>query len=148
MLLYMIRKYGALSHFQQYFSDIMVVSFISGGNRSTRRRPLTSTICRRKCYGVVSICHGGMFMRFFFLNINKMNHNKNKSLITLTPFESPENQFRLLSDASDVSDVAVSYKKDKKEKTKKTKKNNKKTADYFDKPFSGFSKIIQTNYAL
>ena len=29
----------ALNEFQQYFSYIMVVSFISGGNWSTRRKP-------------------------------------------------------------------------------------------------------------
>jgi hypothetical protein len=31
--------YGAYPHFQQYFSDIMVVSLIGGGNWSTRRKP-------------------------------------------------------------------------------------------------------------
>ena len=36
--------YGVQCHFQQYFSYIVVVSFIDGGNRSTRRRPLT---CRK-----------------------------------------------------------------------------------------------------
>ena len=33
-----------LGHFQQYFSYIVAVSFIGGGNRSTRRKPLT---CRK-----------------------------------------------------------------------------------------------------
>jgi hypothetical protein len=33
--------YGPQHHFQQYFSYIMAVSFISGGSRSTRRKPLT-----------------------------------------------------------------------------------------------------------
>jgi hypothetical protein len=28
-------------HFQQYFSYIVAVSFIGGGNRSTRRKPQT-----------------------------------------------------------------------------------------------------------
>jgi len=31
-------------HFQQYFSYIVAVSFIGGGNRSTRRKPST---CRK-----------------------------------------------------------------------------------------------------
>jgi hypothetical protein len=33
--------YGVLCHFQQYFSYIVVVSFIGGGNWSTRRKPQT-----------------------------------------------------------------------------------------------------------
>ena len=33
--------YGAQRHFQQYFSYIVAVSFIGGGNWSTRRKPLT-----------------------------------------------------------------------------------------------------------
>jgi len=28
--------YGVCSHFQQYFSHIVAISFIAGGNRSTR----------------------------------------------------------------------------------------------------------------
>jgi hypothetical protein len=32
---------GVLRHFQQYFSYIVVVSFIGGGNRSIRRKPPT-----------------------------------------------------------------------------------------------------------
>ena len=36
--------YGVLCHFQQYFSYIMVVSFIGQGIQSTRRKPLT---CRK-----------------------------------------------------------------------------------------------------
>jgi hypothetical protein len=31
-------------HFQQYFSYIMAVGFIDGGNRNTQRKPLT---CRK-----------------------------------------------------------------------------------------------------
>jgi hypothetical protein len=31
--------YGVERHFQQYFSYILAVSFIGGGNRSTRRKP-------------------------------------------------------------------------------------------------------------
>jgi hypothetical protein len=31
-------------HFQQYFSYIVAVSFIGGGNRGTQRKPLT---CRK-----------------------------------------------------------------------------------------------------
>jgi len=33
--------YGVYRHFQQYFSYIVAVSFIGGGNRSTRRKPQT-----------------------------------------------------------------------------------------------------------
>ena len=33
--------YGDLHHFQQYFSYIVAVSFIGGGNRSTQRKPPT-----------------------------------------------------------------------------------------------------------
>jgi hypothetical protein len=36
--------YGVKRPFQQYFSYIVVVSFIGGGNRSTRRKPQT---CRK-----------------------------------------------------------------------------------------------------
>jgi hypothetical protein len=36
--------YGILRHFQQYFSYIMAVSFIGGGNQRTRRKPPT---CRK-----------------------------------------------------------------------------------------------------
>jgi len=31
----------AFDHFQQYFSYIVAVSFIGGGNRRTRRKPPT-----------------------------------------------------------------------------------------------------------
>ena len=34
--------------FKQYFSYIMVVSFIGGGNRSNQRKPLTSRRSRDK----------------------------------------------------------------------------------------------------
>ena len=36
-----IQGYGVQRYFQQYFSYIMAVSFIGGGNRSTRRKPPT-----------------------------------------------------------------------------------------------------------
>ena len=36
--------YGVECHFQQYFSYIMAVNFIGGGNWSTRRKPLS---CRK-----------------------------------------------------------------------------------------------------
>jgi hypothetical protein len=39
-----IWHYGVKRHFQQYFSYIVAVSFIGGGNRSTRRKPPT---CRK-----------------------------------------------------------------------------------------------------
>jgi hypothetical protein len=35
---------GVYRHFQQYFSYIVAVSFIGGGNRRARRKPLT---CRK-----------------------------------------------------------------------------------------------------
>jgi hypothetical protein len=38
------RGYSVQRHFQQYFSKIVVISFIAGGNRSTRRKPPT---CRK-----------------------------------------------------------------------------------------------------
>ena len=31
--------YGIYRHFQQHFSYIVVVSFVDGGNRSTKRKP-------------------------------------------------------------------------------------------------------------
>jgi hypothetical protein len=31
--------YGVKRHFQQYFSYIVAVSFIDGGNRTSRRKP-------------------------------------------------------------------------------------------------------------
>ena len=36
--------YGVWRHFQQYFSYIVAVSFISGGNQSARRKPLTTDL--------------------------------------------------------------------------------------------------------
>jgi hypothetical protein len=36
--------YGVERHFEQYFSNIMTVSFIGGGNQSTWIKPLT---CRK-----------------------------------------------------------------------------------------------------
>jgi len=36
--------YGVSRHFQQYFSYIVAVSFIGGGNRSPPRKPLA---CRK-----------------------------------------------------------------------------------------------------
>jgi len=33
--------YGVKHHFQQYFSYIVAVSIIGGGNKSTQRKPLT-----------------------------------------------------------------------------------------------------------
>jgi hypothetical protein len=38
---YVIRFYGVKRHCQQYFSYIVVVSFIGGGNRSIRRKQPT-----------------------------------------------------------------------------------------------------------
>jgi len=39
--------YGVLRHFQQYFTCIVAVSFIGGGNGSTQRKPPT---CRKSLY--------------------------------------------------------------------------------------------------
>ena len=36
--------FNYICHFQEYVSDIVAVSFIAGGNRSTRRKPQT---CRK-----------------------------------------------------------------------------------------------------
>jgi hypothetical protein len=33
--------YGVWGHFQEYFSYILAISFIGGGNRSTQRKPST-----------------------------------------------------------------------------------------------------------
>ena len=47
---------GVKCHFQQYFSYIMAVSFIDGGNQSTRRKPPSHNAvipshmhCKRVC---------------------------------------------------------------------------------------------------
>jgi len=39
--IYRVMVYGVWPHFQQYFSYIVAVSFICGGNRSTWRKPPT-----------------------------------------------------------------------------------------------------------
>jgi hypothetical protein len=44
MLMVVVKVYVVYCHFQQYFSYIVAVSFIGGGNRSTLRKPLT---CRK-----------------------------------------------------------------------------------------------------
>ena len=44
---------GVQRHFQQYFSYIVVVSFISGGNPSTQRKPL---ICRKSLTNFITQC--------------------------------------------------------------------------------------------
>jgi hypothetical protein len=36
-----LRDYGVYRHFQQYFSYIVVISFIGGGNRIVRKKPAT-----------------------------------------------------------------------------------------------------------
>jgi hypothetical protein len=43
--------YGAYRHFQQYFSYIVTISFIGGGNQSTRRKQLTC------CKSLTNIYH-------------------------------------------------------------------------------------------
>ena len=45
--------YGDERHFQQYFRYIMKVSFIGGGNWSTRRKPQT---CRKSLTNCITQC--------------------------------------------------------------------------------------------
>jgi len=45
--------YGILCHFQQYFSYVLAVSFIVGGNRSIRRKPPT---CRKSLTNFITYC--------------------------------------------------------------------------------------------
>ena len=45
--------YCVLRHFQQYFSYIVAVSYISGGNRSTRGEP---PICRKSLTNFITYC--------------------------------------------------------------------------------------------
>jgi hypothetical protein len=55
--------YGAKRHFQQYFSYIMAVSFIGGGNRTILRKSLTCRkswrlrICVDVWFNVLYICN-------------------------------------------------------------------------------------------
>ena len=49
--MYYIECYGY--DFQQYFSYIMSVSFIGGGNQSTRRKPLTCRKVTDKLYHIM-----------------------------------------------------------------------------------------------
>ena len=55
MIKYMIQDYGygVEGHFQQYFSYIVAVSFIGGGNRSTRRKPQTCRKSLRQTYHIM-----------------------------------------------------------------------------------------------
>jgi hypothetical protein len=46
-----------LTHFQQYFSYIMAVSFIGGGNRSTWRKITGIHWGTKKCYLDESVKH-------------------------------------------------------------------------------------------
>jgi hypothetical protein len=46
-------EYGVWRHFQQYFSYIVVVSFIDGGNLSTPRKPQT---CRKSLSNFITKC--------------------------------------------------------------------------------------------
>ena len=41
---------GVKCHFEQYFSYIMVVSFIGGGNQSTWKKPVTD-----KLYHIINV---------------------------------------------------------------------------------------------
>ena len=45
--------YGVYCHFQQYFSYIVAISFIGGGNRSIRRKPPT---CRKSLTIFITKC--------------------------------------------------------------------------------------------
>ena len=54
-----VKDYGVLRHFQQYFSYIVVVSFIGGWNWSTRGKPTTTanhwqTFSRKYCFEYIS----------------------------------------------------------------------------------------------
>jgi len=44
--------YGVKCHFQQYFSNIVAVSFIGGGNRSTLRK---SPTCRKSLTNIYTL---------------------------------------------------------------------------------------------
>jgi len=41
-------------HFQQYFSYVLAVSVIGGGNRSTQRKPQT---CRKSLTNIITVTH-------------------------------------------------------------------------------------------
>jgi hypothetical protein len=45
--------YGVQRHFQQYFSYIVVVSFIGGGNQSIQKKPQT---CCKSLTNYISLC--------------------------------------------------------------------------------------------
>jgi hypothetical protein len=51
--LFLCLVYGVKRHFQQYFSYIVAVSFIGGGNRNTRRKP---PICRKSLTNFLRLC--------------------------------------------------------------------------------------------
>jgi hypothetical protein len=51
--LFLCLVYGVKRHFQQYFSYIVAVSFIGGGNRNTRRKP---PICRQSLTNFLRLC--------------------------------------------------------------------------------------------
>jgi hypothetical protein len=62
-----------LTHFQQYFSYIIAVSFIGGGNRSTRRKPVASCcvffFCVRHVLCVPNVASfSGLFILYCYLS--------------------------------------------------------------------------------
>ena len=78
--------FGVWCHFQQYFSYIVAVSFI-GGNRSTRRKPLTCRIAvtRFITYNVVSSTQLTTFVVISTECISSCKSNNHTTTTTTTP---------------------------------------------------------------
>jgi ABC-type spermidine/putrescine transport system permease subunit II len=74
----LVLVYGVSRHFQQYFSYIVTVSFIGGGNRSTRRKPPT-------CNKSMTNCPFVLFLLVIVLSV----------LLRFTDFDYPFGIFRL-----------------------------------------------------
>ena len=78
---------GVLNHFQQYFSYIVAVNFIGGGNRRTRRKPPT---CRESLTNYHKILYTSPWSRFklttsVVIGTNCIHVGKsNKHMITTT----------------------------------------------------------------
>ena len=77
---------GAQRHFQQYFSYIVPVSFIGGGNQGTWRKPFSLLQChqnnknahKRKAHtNVILMQHVLTFSIFFILKRSYMSPNPN-----------------------------------------------------------------------
>ena len=56
---------GVKRHFQQYCCDIMAVSFIGGGSRTTRRKTLT---CRKSLTNFITQCCIVQFLSYLYIN--------------------------------------------------------------------------------